>query len=186
MNSSIFLIFSLFLVAGLFVPAYAQTTSDHVVINEIDINPPGDDASFVSEWVELYNPTNSDVDLGGWQIASTTVLKKTMTLPDDTIIKPGQFLTYSYQSVWFTDSGESVELRDETGFVIDKTPMVSDTQNNFMSWQRIYDGYGSEDSNDWKFVTSTAGSSNGKLVQTQDSNKLVLTASTEKTVLSFW
>ena len=180
MNSSIFLILSLSLVAGLFVPVYAQTASDHVVINEVDINPPGDDASSVSEWVELYNPTNSDVNLGGWEIASTTVLKKTMTIPDNTIIKPGQFLTYSYQSVWFTDSGESVELRDKTGFVIDKTPMISDTQNNFMSWQRIYDGYGSEDSNDWKFVTSTAGSSNGKLVQTQDSNKLTLTVSTEK------
>ena len=180
MNSSIFLIFSLFLVTGLLLPAYAQTASDHVVINEVDINPPGDDASSVSEWVELYNPTHSDVDLGGWHIASTTVLKKTMIIPDNTIIKPGQFLTYSYQSVWFTDSSESVELRDETGFVVDKTPMISDTQNNFMSWQRIYDGYGSEDSNDWKFVTSTAGSSNGKLVQTQDSNKLTLTVSTEK------
>ena len=180
MNSSIFLIFSLFLLGGLLVPASAQTASDHIVINEVDTNPPGDDASSVSEWVELYNPTSTDVDLGGWKIASTTVLKKTMTIPDNTIIKPGQFLTYSYQSVWFTDSGESVELRDETGSVIDKTPMISDTQNNFMSWQRIYDGYGSEDSNDWKFVTSTAGSSNGKLVQTQDSNEITMTVSTEK------
>ena len=180
MNSSIFLIFSLFLLGGLLVPVSAQTVSDHVVINEVDTNPPGDDASTVSEWIELYNPTSADVDLGGWEIASTTVLQKTMTIPDNTIIKPEQFLTYSYQSVWFTDSGESVELRDETGSVIDKTPMISDTQNNFMSWQRIYDGYGSEDSNDWKFVTSTAGSSNGKLVQTQDSSQITMTVSTEK------
>ena len=39
------------------------------------------------------------------------------------LIEPGQFLTYSYQSVWFTDSNESVELRDENGVVIDKTPL---------------------------------------------------------------
>jgi len=75
MNQNISLVFSIFLLAGILVPAYAQTT-DNIVINEVDINPPGNDADSVSEWVELYNPTDSDVDLGGWEIASTTVLKK--------------------------------------------------------------------------------------------------------------
>jgi len=162
------------------IPAYAQTNSDHVVINEVEINPPGNDATSVSEWVELYNPTNSNVDLGGWKIASTTVLKKTMTIPDGTIIKPGQFLTYSYQSVWFTDSNESVELRDKNGIVIDKTPLIADTQNDFKSWQRNYDGLDLDSSNDWKFATSTAGSSNGKLVETQTSKEITVTASTDK------
>ncbi len=57
-------------------PAYAQSISDHVVINEVDTNPFGDDSQSISEWVELYNPTDSDVDLSGWKIASTTVLEK--------------------------------------------------------------------------------------------------------------
>ena len=71
---------------GYLLPAYAQTLSDHVVINEVDTNPFGDDSESISEWVELYNPTDSDVDLSGWEIASTTVLKKTLTIPDNTII----------------------------------------------------------------------------------------------------
>lgn len=75
MNSTIILVFSVFLFAGVLVPAHAQI-SENVVINEIDINPPGDDSAAVSEWIELYNPTDSDVDIGGWEIASTTALKK--------------------------------------------------------------------------------------------------------------
>ncbi len=117
MNRNLSIVFSIFLFAGILVPAYAQSSSDNVVINEVDINPFGDDSASISEWVELYNPTDSDIDLGGWEIASTTVLKKTMTIPDGTIIKPDQFLTYSYQTIWFTDSGESVELRDKNEIV---------------------------------------------------------------------
>ena len=180
MNQKIPLILSLFLLAGVMtIPAHAQI-SDTVVINEVDINPPGNDASSVSEWVELYNPTDSDIDIGNWEIASTTVLKKTMTLPPDTVIKSGQFLTYSYQTVWFTDIGESVELRNENGIVIDKTPTFADTQNDFKSSQRIYDGYDTESSDDWKFVTSTAGSSNGKLVEAEVSDDLTVSVSSKK------
>ena len=180
MNLNLFAIFSLFLVAGILVPAYAQTSSDNVVINELVVNPTGIDALSVSEWVELYNPTDSDIDLSDWQIASTTVLKKTMIIPDGTIIEPGQFLTYSYQSVWFTDSNESVELRDENGIIVDKTPALADIQNDFTSWQRIYDGFDFDSFDDWKFATSTAGSSNGKLVDTQESEDVIVLVSSEK------
>ena len=179
MNRNIPLLFSIILFAGILVPAYAQT-ADHVVINEVDINPPGDDSASISEWVELYNPTSSDVDMGGWSIASTTVLKKTMTIPSGTIIKPGQFMTYSYQNVWFTDANESVELRDKNNIVVDKTPSISDIKNDFTSWQRLYDGYDFDNYADWKFVTSTAGSSNGKLIQTQESEGVTITVSSEK------
>ncbi len=180
MNQNLSIVFSIFLLVGILVPAYAQTSSNNVVINEVDINPPGDDSASISEWVELYNPTDSDIDLGGWEIASTTVLKKTMTIPLGTIIEPGQFLKYQYQSVWFTDSYESVELRDENGIVIDKTPIIADIQNDFTSWQRIYDGYDFDSSDDWKFATSTAGFTNGKLIETQESKELTVTISSEK------
>ncbi|AFS80524.1 hypothetical protein NKOR_03150 [Candidatus Nitrosopumilus koreensis AR1] len=174
----------MFLLVGLIVPAYAQT-ADTVVINEVDINPPGDDSKSISEWVELYNPTDSEIDLSGWKIASTTVLKKTMTIGSGTTIKPGQFLTFSYQSVWFTDINESVELRDENGVVIDKTPILSDIKNDFTSWQRIYDGYDLDASDDWKFVTSTSGSTNGKLIETQSAEEITVTVSSTKSSYLF-
>ena len=184
MNRNILLVFSMLLFAGILVPAYAQT-SENVVINEVDTNPPGDDSTTISEWIELYNPTDSEIDIGGWQIASTTVLKKTMTIPSNTVIEPGQFLTYSFQSVWFTDANESVELRDENNIIIDKTPAITDTQNDFTSWQRLYDGYDSDISDDWKFTTSTAGSSNGKLIQTQDTDNVTVSVSSERSSYLF-
>ena len=52
----------------------------------------------------------------------------------------------------------------------------------FSSWQRIYDGY---DSADWKFVTSTAGSSNGKFSPLNESEELVITLSSDKTSYVF-
>lgn len=170
----------MFLLAGIFVPAYAQIDSDQVVINEVDINPLGNDAISITEWVELYNPTDSNIDLSGWKVAATTALKQTLTITDGTIIKPGEFLTYSYERIWFTDIGESVELRDKNGLVVDKTPIISDTKNDSTSWQRIYDGYDFDSFDDWKFVSSTTGSSNGKLAQVQNSEELTVTVSSEK------
>jgi len=142
----ILILLSAILIAGISAPAYAQTISENVVINEVDTNPFGDDSQSISEWVELYNPTDSDVDLSGWKIASTTVLKKTLTIPDGTIIGSDKILTFTHEKIWFTDSSESVELRNSNDDVIDKTPFVSDLENDFFSWQRSYDGH-----SNWEF-----------------------------------
>ena len=184
MNRNLPFVFSILLFVGILAPAYAQA-SENVVINEVDINPPGDDSASISEWIELYNPTDSEIDIGGWKVASTTVLKKTMTIPLGTVIESGQFLTFSYQNVWFTDANESVELRNENEIVIDKTPIFSDIKNDFTSWQRIYDGYDFDSSNDWKFATSTTGSSNGKLIETQNSESVNVFVSSEKSSYLF-
>ena len=185
MNRNLSIVFSIVLLVGIVVPAYAQT-AENVVINEVDINPPGDDSQSISEWVELYNPTDSEIDLSGWQIAATYFNFKTpMTIPDGTVIEPGQFLTFSYQTVWFNDSNESVELRNENGVVIDKTPILTDIQNDFTSWQRIYDGYDLDNSDDWKFVTSTSGSTNGKLIETQEVEAITVTISSAKSAYLF-
>jgi len=186
MNRTIPVIFSL-LVIGIFIPVNAQTDpiANHVVINEIDINPPGDDSVNVNEWIELYNPTDASVDLSGWQIASSTVLKKTLTIGQGTTLGSGKFIAFSYQPVWFTDISEVVELRDKNGFVIDKTPSLSDLKNDFTSWQRIYDGYDLDSIEDWKFVTSTAGSSNGKLPVTEESGEVRVSISVDKSSYIF-
>ena len=176
MNHSLLLVIFAVLVTMISVPAYGELITDHVVINEVDTNPFGDDSLAISEWVELYNPTDSDVDLSGWQIASTTVLKKTFTIPDGTIISPEQILPFTYTKVWFTDSSESVELRNSSGDVIDKTPTITDLKNDFMSWQRSYDGH-----TDWEFSLGSAGGSNGKLMSSDSSSPVVVTLSTDKT-----
>ena len=180
MNRSILLLMAFGLVIGLSTSVYAQTISDNVVINEVDTNPFGDDSMTVAELVELYNPTDSDVDLSGWEIASTTVLKKTLTIPDGVVISPGKFLTYTYEKIWFTDSNESVELRNSDGIIIDKTPLITDLKNDFSSWQRSYDGY-----SDWEFSLSSAGGSNGQYVDVVESSPVVVTVSTDKSSYVF-
>ena len=179
MKLKLSLLFSMILLVGS-VPVFAQV-SDDVVINEVDINPPGDDSKSISEWVELYNPTDSEIDLSGWEVATTYFNFKTpMSISDGTTIAPGEFKTFSYQTVWFNDSNESVELRDSNDVLIDKTPLLSDLGNDFTSWQRIYDGYDLGNSDDWRFVTSTTGSSNGKLLETQSSDVVTVSISSEK------
>ncbi|MEK6931530.1 MAG: lamin tail domain-containing protein, partial [Thermoproteota archaeon] len=176
---NIIILFSILLLSGLVVTANAQS-ANHVVINEIDINPPGDDAKSIAEWVELYNPTDSKIDIGGWQIASTTILKKTMIIPTGTFIEPGKFLTFSYQSLWFTDTNELAELKDKTGVVVDRTPLLSDMKNDITSWQRTSDGYDLDNVYDWKFAISTAGSSNGKLIIAEAKEGLSVSISSNK------
>ena len=175
-------IFAFFLLGAIPFAANGQSAdiANHVVINEADINPPGDDSKSISEWVEIFNPTNEEVYIGDWEIASTSVLKKTLTIPIGTSIKPGQFLTYSYQSSWFTDVAEQIELRDETGTIIDETPLINDLNNDFSSWQRVYDGFDTNTSDDWTFETSSAGSTNGKLVIEEAEEVVLVTVSTEK------
>ena len=182
---NIIILFSILLLGGLVITANAQSTTNHVVINEIDINPPSDDAKSITEWVELYNPTSSKVDIGGWQIASTTILKKTMIIPAGTFIEPGKFLTFSYQKLWFADTNESVELKDKNGMVVDKTPLLSDIKNDFSSWQRTSDGYDLDNTDDWKFIISTAGSSNGKLIVTEDKESVSVSISSNKSSYLF-
>ena len=180
MNHTPLLVIFAVLITAISIPAYGEVITDHVVINEVDTNPFGDDSLTVSEWVELYNPTDSDVDLSGWEIASTTVLKKTFTIPDGTIISPEKHLIFTYAKVWFTDSSESVELRNPSGDIIDKTPIISDLKNDFFSWQRSFDAH-----LDWEFSLGNAGASNGKLTLSEESSTVEVTLSTDKTNYNF-
>lgn len=167
---------------GSIIPVMAQSNSiaDHVVINEIDTNPPGDDSKSISEWVELYNPTENDVDISNWEIASTTILKKTLKIPSNTIITPNGFAEFQYQILWFPDINEIVELRDSEGTVIDKTLKIADIKNDFDSWQRIADGFDTDSDSDWKFELSNAGSSNGKIATESVESSVSIEVSTDK------
>jgi hypothetical protein len=180
MKYSLIILLSLALIVGICAPASAQTIADHVVINEVDTNPSGDDSKFISEWVELYNPTDDDIDLSGWSIASTTIFKKTLTIPDGTIISSGDFLIFNHEKIWFTDTAELIELTNRDGLLVDKTREVFDLENDSKSWQRTYDGF-----SDWKFTSATAGNSNGKLIESFDPLAVVLTLESDKISYGF-
>jgi hypothetical protein len=147
---------------GVIASSYAQV-ADHIVINELDTNPQGDDAKGIIEWVEIYNPTGETVNIGGWQVVPTSSPRKAMTIAEGTVIRPGQFLVYSHMPLWLADISEKVQLKDKTGNIIDETPTISDQNNDSTSWQRRYDAYDTNSTNDWIFRAASPGSSNGKL-----------------------
>ena len=174
MNHTLALFFA-FLAAGLVAPAYAES----VVINEIEMNPLGDDTGSVTEWVELFNPSGDAVDIGGWTLTSD-VLKRTLTIPDGTMIGPGEFLTYPRQQSWFADFGDSVTLYSSDGEVVDRTPSLRDHLDDFTTWQRIPDGHDSDSADDWEFKRFTVGATNVASSGVQRPDAIAVTVSSDK------
>src|SRR5574338_56913 len=123
-SESYFIVGILILALTLQNNAYSQTTpiSDHVVINEVDIDPMGDDSSMPMQWVELYNPTSYPVSIGGWSIGATTGLKNSFTISSGTVLQSQQFLVYTYGPKWFPHVGAIVQLKSANGTIIDQTP----------------------------------------------------------------
>jgi len=178
---------AIILLFGNLYPALSQSSplADHVVINEVENNPPGDDAKTLGEWVELYNPTDMSVDVGGWTIGATSGLKLTYKIPEGTKISSGGFLTYTYGPLWFPDISATVQLKSKNGTVIDQTPLLRDIENGFKSWQRTADGLDTDSATDWAFKLANAGSSNGKLSSTTMEAGLSIMVSTDKTSYIF-
>jgi len=126
--------------------AVGQTSpmADHVVINEVDMNPSGDDSKLPIQWVELYNPTSDPINIGGWSIGATTGLRSYYTIPGSVVIQSQQFLVYTYGPLWFPHVGAVVQLKDSNGTIIDQTPPLTDQADDGNSWQRAYDGYNTD------------------------------------------
>lgn len=83
--------------------------ADHVVINEVELNPVGDYTKLPVQWVELYNPTSSPVAIGGWTIGATTGLQQAYTVSLGTTIQPQQFIVYHYVPLWLPQAGAIVQ-----------------------------------------------------------------------------
>jgi len=168
-------------------PVMGQLSSiaNHVVINEVETDPPGDDSKSILQWVELYNPTSQPVNIGGWTIGATTGLRNTYTISAGTNIQGGQFLIYTYGPSWFPHIGAVVQLKDANGVVVDQTPPLDDQKNDFNTWQRITDGFNTNSTSDWVFKIATIGNSNGKLASTGTSSALSITVATDKTSYVF-
>ncbi len=162
--------------------ALGQTYSiaNHVVINEADINPVGDDTKYPIDWVELYNPTNSAVNIGGWTVSATTGLKQIYTMPTNTMIQSKQFLVVTSGPLWFPHAGATIQLKNTNSTVIDQTPPLTDFQGGGGSWQRMYDGYNTNSSSDWVYKAATPGSSNGQPPITTTTLATTMTVTTDR------
>ena len=109
---------------------------------------------------------------------------KALQIPENTIIEPKSFLALTHVNYWFKDFGESVSLLDDSNNIIDVTPILKDQNNDFNSWQRSTDGLRTNSIDDWEFKTYTPNSSNGKEIQTTES-QFSMTGFTDKTEYVF-
>jgi len=144
-----------------------------ILINEFELNPPGDDKG--NEWIELYNATYSTADLTGYTIhAGSDPKTKVFTISGltlspgqrEVIYLPGSFLNNTGSNL--LSGGEFVMLNDPSGVTVDITPGKKDSKNDGYTWQRVADG-----AIDWTFAQGTPGGGNcgglvsGEMVKTQ-------------------
>lgn len=103
----------------------ANAASDHLVINEIYPSPISDcdqeaEPDCQKEWVELYNPTDENVDLKNYRLKDGAYLPKTIA-DDSLILLPNEYYTFEVSGSWLNGdaNGDIVFLlRDD--IIIDK------------------------------------------------------------------
>ena|GEM_PF-2047081 len=139
---------------------YDVPTATDVVINEVESNPPGPDSG--NEWVELFNPLGHDVDLSGWTLTTGKGLGRQHSLPN-ILIPSGGYLVHTFPTRTLNNGdsiniprGDSVQLWDSQGSMVDSTPWFIDTYDDSRTWQREHDG-----SDSWSMSPHTKGMSNG-------------------------
>ncbi|MBA4310056.1 MAG: hypothetical protein C0425_06930 [Chlorobiaceae bacterium] len=160
------------------IPAYEKNS---LVINEIMFEPDIDN----SEFIEFYNPTNSDINLGGWRVEDEN---KNFFVVSDTslILTPNSYFILAADSIilsmfshlsndkyknivnqsslGLTNSGELILLKDVKGNVIDSV-VYSDnwTNRNLLitkntSLERINPSLSGNDSKNWNSSVAALGS----------------------------
>lgn len=145
-----------------------QTASTHVVINEV--NPNGDD------WVEIYNPTDSSVDISGWKIhdnssdidsipASTTIPSKgygVIVAKDSPVVVPDSAIKITLTSAignGLAAGSDSLFLKDATDTAIIDS-VVWDNISEGKTLSRIPNGNDTDNASDWQLEDPTIGVSN--------------------------
>lgn len=156
----LYVIFSIFAISILlavpFMQAYSQVAL--LKINEIELNPRGPIPG--NQWIELYNPGNVLLDLSGFLIKSTKLVR-TITIPSGLVVEPNGYLIIPFQSRVFDEKGESIVLLTPDSVEINRTPILADEADDDRTWQRFPNGVHTGTERDWSFRNSTFGITNG-------------------------
>ena len=130
--------------------------ANYIVINEVELNPDGEDAG--NEWIELFNPTQSNTDISGWSLHTCSNLNnEALVFPQGTLISASGFRIFTYSKQSLDNDDEMVILKDSENTELDKTIHMYDHFDDNRTWSRVPNGKDSDDKNDWRFQTSTRG-----------------------------
>jgi hypothetical protein len=94
--------------------------SEDIELNEVFPNPEGSDAE--NEWIEITNGGDEAVNLGNWTLDDGPEGSDPYTIPDDTLIEPGETLIFyrSETDIALNNSNESVYIYDYSGETMDE------------------------------------------------------------------
>lgn len=160
---------------GVILPAFSlqmhaqdAAIADHLVFNEVmqsNIDYLMVNNDFPDSWVELYNPTNSPVDITGYSIGEHADMKNAYTFPSGRNVVPakGHLIiycdkeAYDLHASFRIDSGKAtLFLFDKSGNIVDQLSLAKMPAPN-VAYGRVTDG-----SEAWQYeVTPTAGQPNG-------------------------
>jgi len=138
-------------------------TSNHIVINEVEQNPPGDDNAPGAEWVELFNPLTRSVNLSGWNVTATRGTARTISLTANLSIAAGGYLIINRTGQWLENEYEVVVLTNPLDVEIDRTRNMTDTSDDARAWARVPNGRDFDQDSDWNLQRSTKGFSNNRI-----------------------
>lgn len=128
-------------------PFVDETSGVEIVINEVELNARGSDVG--REWIELYNPSDDDVDISDFEIM-TSFKSATIRLPSDAEISANGTYVVELDRQTLSNTAESLDLADGSGEVIDRTPSLVDSADDSRTWQRMPDG-----NSEWQFAAGT-------------------------------
>lgn len=161
--------------AALLLGATLPSSAQSPVINEVmqsNIDCLFVDHEFPDSWLELYNPTSSDIHLGGWAVGTSDKIKKAWKLPSSAVIKAGGYLVIycdktgdnGLHASFRIDSGKgSVYLFDAQGNVVEQLDLKKQPEPN-VAYGRKTDG-----GEKWSYlVTPTPSASNNNSVAASD------------------
>ncbi len=91
--------------------------SQEITINEFIPNPEGADEE--NEWIEIYNDSNSIVDISGWQLDDEASGSQPFVFPQNTLIAPKNYLVFArpITKIALNNDGDSVRLLLPEGIV---------------------------------------------------------------------
>jgi hypothetical protein len=158
--------------AALLLILNGEAYSQSVAINEIMYAP----VSPEPEWIEIYNPDSTPLDLTGWHLATTsksTVFPLTSVAPRSFLIvtkdsaalrqqRPGDYSILQLALPALTNTGTIITLHDTNNKIIDSVPYLPVWGGKSgKSLERVDASRSGYDRSNWAECVDTSGSSIG-------------------------
>lgn len=162
-----------------------------IIFNEIMYNPTDSLGGLYGEWIELYNPSGTDVNISGWKIADPSnhlITEGNLIVPASgylVIVKTAFFDNFSsyYNATGFgkagfglNNGGEEIQLIDSNGSLVDSVTYSTSWGGDGNNYSIQYNG------TEWCEGVTTVGGVNSCAVQEQNETQENQTVQTCKNV----